>query len=532
MAAVNVATQQTRRAYVASSADVWAIGIATVICGQYFAWNAGLVAGPVRFGYGVLLTALAFLFLVMSLAEIASALPFAGGVFGMARCTLGFYVAFVVGCCEMVQYVIYSGMTLVLTTHLVSLRWPCVVGYEPVPWVALQAIVLLGVRLGGRPFWRTLFGLSTLSLVVVFFYALCAMSNADMATYGGGAEVPSQEGLVAFFQALPHAVWLFSGIESLATLPAYVEDPCKAIPKGQLASMATLLLSSCCIYLAAISFPPGAAALPGAFAVLSGGFSVSFNVTEVNSNLLSIPAIVAGLPGFSLATSNILAALARSNLVSTIVIHRSAPNKTPMRAIVLVSGLNIATSWALQSGHCTVLYNLARALGFVAYIAQGLGFIAWRRRHNRVPRRYISPVGMAGATYSVVVFSLGCISTLCCQEDSFDALIATTGLVAVLTAYYHGYAKRHQTFSTDEHMLLFFGRIESATSVHAEAKNKASPRSRWSRVRSQLRLFLQRQAVVNRRPTVPTRFPAIAPSLLTQRSESRCATVRVGGLLS
>jgi len=49
-----------------------------VIGGQYFSWNAGLVAGVGSFGVGTMLIGVAYLMMVCSLAEMTSVLPFAG----------------------------------------------------------------------------------------------------------------------------------------------------------------------------------------------------------------------------------------------------------------------------------------------------------------------------------------------------------------------------------------------------------------------------------------------------------------------
>ncbi|ETV79580.1 hypothetical protein H257_06840 [Aphanomyces astaci] len=520
------ATPSTRQApvYVASSVDIWALGIATVICGQFFSWNVGLVAGTVSFGYGVLLTALAFLCLVLSVAEIASALPFVGGVFGLARCTLGFCTAFVVGCCELMQYVTYSSVSLVGTTQVLSQRWPSLEGFEPLIWIVIQSLVFLIMLQGGRLFWRTIFGLATVSLVVVFFYCLSAMTNADMGKYTGGSDLTSQGGLSAFFQAFPNAIWFFSGIEALATLSTYVEDPCKSIPKGQIASLCTLLASCCCIYLSAISLPPGAAALPDVFAVLNGGFSAGFATTDDTATLFSLPAIVASIPGFSLASSNLLTALAKSNLISSVFSPSQPPPHKTTRPLLVVSVLNVAVCFVMQYiGTADVVYTVVMILGFGCYITQSLAFISWRKRHNRVPRLLVSPVGTVGAMLSVVVFAMGLVSALFCQNDSFHALIATGGVISVLTAYYHGIAKQRQTFSKEEHVLLFFGHVDTSMSVLPSERA-----GRWQRLLLLVLTKGRRRGHDTRQPTIPKKFWTIAPSLLTQRSEPRTNVVHVG----
>ena len=88
--------------------DVWMLGIAVVIGGQYFGWNVGLSCG---FGSYVIITFLmgsAYCCLILCTSEIASGLPFAGGAYGLARVSLGYYLGFAVGCSEAIEYIMYT----------------------------------------------------------------------------------------------------------------------------------------------------------------------------------------------------------------------------------------------------------------------------------------------------------------------------------------------------------------------------------------------------------------------------------------
>ena len=58
--------------------DMWALGLTTAIGGHYFAWNEGLVIGFGGFFVALFLISTAYLSLVLCMAELSSALPFAG----------------------------------------------------------------------------------------------------------------------------------------------------------------------------------------------------------------------------------------------------------------------------------------------------------------------------------------------------------------------------------------------------------------------------------------------------------------------
>lgn len=58
--------------------DMWALGLTTAIGGHYFAWNEGLSIGFGGFLIALFLISTAFFCLVLCMAELSSALPFAG----------------------------------------------------------------------------------------------------------------------------------------------------------------------------------------------------------------------------------------------------------------------------------------------------------------------------------------------------------------------------------------------------------------------------------------------------------------------
>ena len=97
--------------------DLWALGITVVIGGQYFSWNEGLTAGFGSYLIATLLVGSSYVCLCFCNAEITSALPFAGGAYGIARVSLGLYPGFIIGCLEAIEYILYvSSAVIVLAT--------------------------------------------------------------------------------------------------------------------------------------------------------------------------------------------------------------------------------------------------------------------------------------------------------------------------------------------------------------------------------------------------------------------------------
>ena len=57
---------------------LWALALTTSIGGHYFAWNEGLSAGFCTYMVATIIISSGFVCLILTLAELSSALPFAG----------------------------------------------------------------------------------------------------------------------------------------------------------------------------------------------------------------------------------------------------------------------------------------------------------------------------------------------------------------------------------------------------------------------------------------------------------------------
>ncbi|RHY22385.1 hypothetical protein DYB25_006780 [Aphanomyces astaci] len=443
----------------ASSVDLWAIGITIVIGGQFFSWNAGLVVGTVGFGLAVGVVGVAYLCLACSMAEMSSMLPFAGGVYGLSRCTLGFYAGFILGCCEILEYLLYVVSVNVTLGRLVSAWWPLMQPYEPVVWFASHAFSLVILCVGGKVFWRFNLALAIALVGFVLMYCVGSASYANIWEHGGGSDwLFHGSSVFDFVRAFPMAMWFFTGIEALNTLPNEVTNPKTTIPKGQVAAMATLLVTATAIYVISLSLPPGVRQLPTVLSIFNGGFVQIFNLHDDAATLLSIPACYASTPGFLLASGNIVTALADSKLLPH-VLHRRHPSLgTPVRALCCTTLASFCLCFFVffHPGVDAVFYLLAMFFGCLAYTSQCVGYLFLKKRYPSMPRTFTSPFGVAGAVFAALTFTLCVLSIAFFQDDGHAAHVIMVAFVVALSIYYHGYAKTRQIMSEDERKVLFF----------------------------------------------------------------------------
>src|SRR5258706_3927039 len=86
---------------------IWGLGVGYVISGMYFGWNLGLPEGG---PYGMLvatgIVTILYIAFVLGYAELACALPRAGGAFVYTSRAFGAHTGFIGGTAPLVEYVL------------------------------------------------------------------------------------------------------------------------------------------------------------------------------------------------------------------------------------------------------------------------------------------------------------------------------------------------------------------------------------------------------------------------------------------
>ena len=259
-------------AYKRGKVDVWALGITIVIGGQYFSWNAGLTAGFFSYFIGTIVIGLAYICLCLCTSELSSALPFAGGAYGLARCTLGFYAGFIIGCCETVEYILYVAASALSLGSLLAIITPELINYQPVLWLVFYVTANPIHIYGGKYFWNINFFVALLSVMVVILFCLGSLPYVNFSRYavtGDGEWFVG--GMNSFLQVLPLSAWFFVGVEALNMACDDIDEPKKNIPYGQMSCIATLFATAMAVLFISSSLPTGIDDLSGALAPLNNG---------------------------------------------------------------------------------------------------------------------------------------------------------------------------------------------------------------------------------------------------------------------
>jgi ethanolamine permease len=228
---------------------LWALGVAAVISGDFFGWNYGLATG----GFGGLLIATVFMAImyvcmVLCIAELSTALPFAGGFYAFTRSAMGPSMAFVNTVTDIVEYVVTPAVVVIsiaaYADNIVDLpNW--------VWWVGFYAL-FVGINMWGTKLsFRVSFIAAILAMGVLVFFYLAAifsgawspdlLNNVPVDTSRAGASTFLPLGWFGVLASFPFAIWFYLAIEQLPLAAEESTDIVRDMPKALIWGIVTLL---------------------------------------------------------------------------------------------------------------------------------------------------------------------------------------------------------------------------------------------------------------------------------------------------
>jgi ethanolamine permease len=375
---------------------IWGLGVGYVISGMYFGWNLGLPAGG---PYGLLAATVAvtvfYIAFVLGYAELACALPRAGGVFVYATRAFGADIGFVAGLAQLVEYVLAPPAIAFAIGGYVAQAVPGVPVWAVAiaTYVVFTAIHIVGVRVS-MAFELVLAVLAIVELCVFGAVVLPAFSwdafSADALPHGWAGA----------FAALPFAIWFYLAIEGIANVAEDARDPQRDLPRGFLAAMATLVVLTAITLFGAVGaagwhavvYPDpndlsttSDSPLPLAIAHVVSRDSPLFRVMTG----VGLVGLVASFHGILIAASRAILELGRARYVPAVLGRVNARTRTPIAALAanfVVGMVALATS---ATGDI-ILVSVFGAL--TLYVLASLAVLVLRRREPGLERPYRAPL--------------------------------------------------------------------------------------------------------------------------------------------
>ncbi len=194
------------------------VGFLTVIGGQFFMWNTALDEGLWCYLVALVLTGMGYLCLTLCLAEMTSALPFSGGLYGFVRVTTNPFWGFVVAACEVFQSIFYISVCVMHMAELIREAFGDPREHDGIVWVMFFVTALISQLAGGQIFltWNRFLG--GVGIFIVLLYLVLAPIHGDFEHY---AHQDDQFIPVRVFERFPLSSWMFLGVEYLPLFSVY-----------------------------------------------------------------------------------------------------------------------------------------------------------------------------------------------------------------------------------------------------------------------------------------------------------------------
>jgi ethanolamine permease len=227
---------------------LWGLGVGYVISGMYFGWNLGLAEG----GTGGLAIATLFIIILystftFSYAELAAAIPKAGGVFDYAHRALGKDLGFIAGMAQNIEFIFAPPAIALAIGAYFNLFFPqlSVLSIAIFSYILFTALNIYGVRAAA------LFELVITILAVgeLLLFTGITLPHFELKNIQHNAFPHGWQGI---FAAIPFAIWFFLGIEGVANTAEEVIRPQRTLLLGFGSAIVTLVVLCILIFFSSI----------------------------------------------------------------------------------------------------------------------------------------------------------------------------------------------------------------------------------------------------------------------------------------
>lgn len=370
---------------------LWGLGVGYVISGMYFGWNLGLEKGGTG-GMAIATLAIMVMYITFtfSYAELACAIPKAGGVFDYANRAMGKNIGFIAGIAQIVEFILAPPAIAFAIGAYFNAFYPQV----PVLTSAIAiyfiftALNVYGVKAAASfEVIVTIFAVGELLL-----FSGIALPKFEMANLTHNA-LPN--GWTGVFAAIPFAIWFFLGIEGIANVAEETKNPQRDISKGFGWAIFTLAILCILIFIAAtgiagweaivykngISGETSDSPLPLALAKITGNNHLMYHLLIT----VGLFGLVASFHGLILAAGRSTYEMGRVHNIPSFLGKISPRFHTPANALI---GNMVIGILALLSGKTSEIIIVSVFGALTLYIISMISIVILRKREPELPRPF------------------------------------------------------------------------------------------------------------------------------------------------
>lgn len=372
---------------------LWGLGVGYVISGMYFGWNLGLQEG------GTLGLAIATFFIIImyvtftfSYAELACAIPKAGGVFDYANRALGKDLGFIAGMAQNIEFIFAPPAIAFAIGAYFNLFFPQI----PIIAIAILAYIVF-----------TALNIYEVKAAAIFELAITIFAVGELLLFTG-VTIPHFDfknlqhnalphGWQGIFAAIPFAIWFFLGIEGVANVAEEAINPRRTILIGFGSAILTLVILCVLTFVASIGVSGWEAIvykadgttsdspLPLALSHIVGSNNILYHLL-ITIGLLGL---VASFHGIILAAGRSVFEFGRVKFAPAFIGKIHSKFKTPSNALLINMVIGII---ALLTGKTSEIITISVFGALTLYIISMISLLQLRKKEAQMIRPFKVPM--------------------------------------------------------------------------------------------------------------------------------------------
>jgi len=377
---------------------------------MYFGWNLGLEKG----GTGGLAIATFFIIILyttftFSYAELAAAIPKAGGVFDYAHRALGKDLGFIAGMAQNIEFIFAPPAIALSIGAYFNLFFPQVpiLAISIFTYLLFTALNIYGVKAAA------LFELVITLLAVgeLLLFAGITLPHFELKNIEHNAFPHGWQGILA---AIPFAIWFFLGIEGVANTAEEVVRPQRTLILGFGSAILTLVILCVLIFISAIGVGGWEAIvykadgtssdspLPLALARITGNNHMLYHLLIT----IGLFGLIASFHGLILSAGRSTYEFGKVKFAPAYLGKIHASFKTPANALLVNMILGM---FALLSGKTDEIITISVFGALTLYILSMISMLRLRKKEPGLNRPFLVPLY---PFFPVTALVIACISII------------------------------------------------------------------------------------------------------------------------
>ncbi len=415
---------------------LWGLGVGYVISGMYFGWNLGLAAGgTLGMAIATLLSIMLYITFTFSYAELACAIPRAGGVFDYATRSLGKELGFIAGVAQIVEFVFAPPAIAVAIGAYFHIFFPhlSVTGIAITSYVLFTALNIYGVK-AAAAFELVITIFAVLELLIFSGITLPHFTTSNL----GLNAFP--HGWTGAWAAIPFAIWFFLGLEGVANVAEEAVNPQRNILLGFGSALFTLVLLCILVFVSsvgiagweAVVYPfagadPSDSPLPLALSKITGSSGLFYHLL-ISIGLMGL---VASFHGIILASGRATFEFGRVGYLPEPAgrVHRKF--RTPANALLINM---VAGIIALLTGRTAEIITISCFGALTLYFIASISLLVLRKKEPALLRPFQVPLYPWFPVISLVISGV-CLLAMITLNKGLALLYV--GLLAAFYAWFH-----------------------------------------------------------------------------------------------